>query len=59
MFLVGLSLVPVGVQQWGGGDDCYANPGAACTQVGDSSLPYGSIEYIGMFTLILCSCGLH
>lgn len=52
VFLIGLSLVGVGVQQWGGGDDCYAN-GGACTQVGQSTLPWGSTEYFGLGFLVL------
>ena len=53
VFLIGLSLVGVGVQQWGGGDDCYLNPGEPCTQVGNSHLPFGSAEYIGLGFLVL------
>ena len=50
---LGVSLVGVGVQSWGGGGDCAANPDSLCTQVGESQLPYGSAEYIGLGFLVM------
>jgi len=53
VFLIGVSLVGVGVQSWGGGGDCAGNLTAACSQVGDSKLPFGSPEYIGLGFLVM------
>lgn len=53
VFLIGVSLVGVGVQSWGGGGDCAADPDALCSQVGESELPYGSSEYIGLGFFVL------
>lgn len=53
VFLIGLNLTGVGVNSWGGGGDCYADPDAVCSQVGNSKLPYGSSEYIGLGFFVL------
>ena len=53
VFLIGVSLVGVGVQSWGGGGDCAFDPEAVCTQVGDSELPFGSPEYVGLGFLVM------
>lgn len=46
VFLIGVNLLGVGVQQWGGGGECLAS-GEGCG-VGDSDLPFGSGEYLGL-----------
>lgn len=55
VFLIGVSLVGAGVKSWGGGDGCYKslNSGGVCI-VGDSALPYGSAEYIGLGFFVMC-----
>jgi len=51
VFLIGVNLLGVGVQQWAGGGACLAS-GEGCG-VGDSNLPFGSSEYIGLGFLTL------
>lgn len=48
VFLIGVNLTAVGVKSWGGGGDCAGDPMALCSQVGDSKLPFGSSEYLGL-----------
>eukprot|EP00980_Cylindrotheca_fusiformis_P021801 scaffold8638_cov77-Cylindrotheca_fusiformis.AAC.3 len=53
VFLIGISLVGVGVQQWSGGDGCRGT-GEGCG-VGESKLPFGSGEYLGLgFFVMVC-----
>lgn len=51
VFLIGVNLLGVGVQQWGGGGQCLAS-GEGCA-VGDSDLPFGSGEYLGLGFLVM------
>lgn len=50
VFLIGVSLVGSGVKSWGGGSGCYGcvSSGCGCFMPGDSLLPFGSTEYIGL-----------
>jgi uracil-xanthine permease len=50
VFLIGVSLVGVGVEQWGGG----CSPNTVCN-VGQSNLLYGSSEYLGLGFLVMCT----
>lgn len=52
VFLIGVNLVGVGIQQWGGGGNCLSDPGSSCN-VGYSELPYGSTEFIGLGFLVM------
>lgn len=47
VFLIGVNLVGVGFLQWGGACD------GICT-VGESTLPYGSTEYVGLGFFVMC-----
>lgn len=47
VFLIGVNLVGVGFLQWGGACD------EICT-VGESTLPYGSTEYVGLGFFVMC-----
>jgi len=55
VFLIGVNLVGVGMQQWGGGGDCGADLTKTCTGVGKSNLFYGSTEYVGLGFFVMCT----
>ena len=53
VFLVGMLLVGMGVQSWGGGGDCASDPKALCDQVVESKLPFGAFKCIGLGFFVL------
>ena len=55
VFLIGVNLVGVGMQQWGGGGDCGADLTVPCSGVGQSKLFYGSTEYVGLGFFVMCT----
>ena len=48
VFLVGVSLLAIGMRNWGGGITCAQGPEPLCEGNGDVRLPFGSISYLGL-----------
>lgn len=48
VFLVGVSLLRIGMQNWGGGYACAQDTTQLCEGNGGVKLPYGSISYLGL-----------
>lgn len=55
VFLIGASLVDVGLSNWGGGAYCASRPQVGCVDVGNSSLPFASPVYLGLGLMSLCT----
>lgn len=48
VFLVGVSLLSIGMQNWGGGIPCAGSMTELCEGNGSVMLPFGSISYLGL-----------
>ena len=49
IMLIGIELTSAGMQNWGGGANCYPpHEGGVCTGNGNVLLPFGNAEYIGL-----------